>query len=136
MDIFKRTLKDREAKAMGEDKPKAETKPKAEAKPKGSMSQADFSYGKEKKYAKGGMTRTGPDSARDSKGWERDNDGNMSKDSAAIRRAQASEIERETKRTVNRTKALDASTKMGNPARYAGGGMVKRGYGKARGGKC
>ena len=83
------------------------------------------------------MKKTGPITARDSKGWEWRTSGKggveMTEDSAAIRRQQAAEIERETKRTVRGSKASDASNTMGNPARYAGGGPVRRGYGKARG---
>lgn len=66
------------------------------------------------------MRSTGEDSARDSRGWEwRSDKGGvprMAADSAAIRREQASEIQRETRGKLSRTQALDASTKMGNPA--------------------
>ena len=114
------------------------------------------------------MKQTGPNSARDVKGWEweLEDDGTpkrMAKDSAAIRREQASEIERETRRTVGRSKAMDASNRMGNPTMpawakqeiedeklrkgstkaydkampgYAKGGMVGKGGGMARPKKC
>lgn len=85
------------------------------------------------------MKKTGPITARDSKGWEWRTSGEggveMTEDSASMRRQQANDIERETRRKLNRTQAMDASDKMGNPARYAAGGVV-RGSGLARSKKC
>ena len=77
-----------------------------------------------------GYDQDGNETRRDSKGWEWHVDKKtgvprMAEDSAAIRREQAGDIQRETRHTVRGTRALDASTKMGNPARYANGGLVK-----------
>jgi hypothetical protein len=90
---------------------------------------------KNEKRTKSTPLRFTGDSYRDSKGWEYMPEGNMAPDSAAIRREQANEIQRETRGKLTRTQSLDASTKMGNPSRYAAGGSVK-GWGKARSGKA
>ena len=82
---------------------------------------------------------TGRETMRDEKGWEysvgKDGPTQMTPDSAQIRKEQADTIQRETRGGVRGVKALDESTRMGNPARYAKGGAVK-GWGKARGARA